>query len=315
MDTRDINFASQEDKAKKFQSAAQAEEFVRNIYSHRKQSGENTEILAATLQSNIHTVFNSAHKYIFDLLQNADDSGAKTVVIDLHQGKRSLLFSHNGNEFLERDVTKICENARPSGDKVQNKQKTGYNGVGFKANFCISDKITIISNHVSFCFDSEWEDFDPSENYPWPIIPIWVEKSNVFNQLKMELPLDEVHFFLERINEEKVEKELNVVFNSPELLLLLRKIESVSLPHLGITISCEKSGSNDDIILFKKNEAGEVLFQQVYKMYSFEVYVPSQQHDFLSRLPSSVCPEKLKSAEFVSIVFVVQFELNQYGIS
>lgn len=314
MDTQGIKREPQEKKEEGFHSALQAKEFIDNINLHRTQPGENTQILAATLQSNIHTVFNSAHKYIFELLQNADDAGAKTVVINLQKDKKALLLSHSGDEFLPSDVAKICDNARPTGDKVINPQKTGYKGVGFKANFCISDKITIVSNHVCFRFDGKAVDFNPPEDFPWPIIPIWTNKDEVFRQLEVELPLDQVHFFLERIDEGKVEKEINAVFDSPELLLLLRNIDSVSLPHLGITISREQEPGSVDAEIFKTNTEGEIFFRQVYKIYPFPVNVPSVQKDFLNRLPPSECPQKLKESDHISIVFAVQFELGQDGI-
>ena len=134
-----------------FENETAAKLFIEALYYSRNQSKRNLKTLAQTLESNIRTVFNGSHKYIYELLQNADDVGAKEVELNIHDN--ALLFSHTGSHFSPVDVEKICDNAQARGNKAGEMDKTGYKGVGFKANFCISNKITVLSKHICFRFD------------------------------------------------------------------------------------------------------------------------------------------------------------------
>ena len=194
-----------------FEDADEAKQFIEAIYYCQNQGKRNLKSLAQTLESNIRTVFNSSHKYIYELLQNADDVGATEVELNI-QGE-TLLFSHSGSHFRPSDVEKICDNAQPRGNKAGEIDKTGYKGVGFKANFCISNRITVLSKHVCFRFDQE--SFKQPLDYPWPIMPIWTNKDAFLSSLDIH----KVHFYLERIDPIKVCREIEEIFLSPEVLL------------------------------------------------------------------------------------------------
>lgn len=88
----------------------------------------------------------SAH-FIYELLQNAEDSGAKTATFTLSKG--SLAFEHNGRSFTEDDVRGITNIGK--GTKKDQEDKIGQFGVGFKAVFAYSETPRIWS--PSFCFE------------------------------------------------------------------------------------------------------------------------------------------------------------------
>lgn len=284
-----------------FEDVDEAKRFIEAIYYCRNQSKRNLKTLAQTLESNIRTVFNSSHKYIYELLQNADDVGATEVELNI-QGE-TLLFSHSGSHFRPSDVEKICDNAQSRGNKAREIDKTGYKGVGFKANFCISNKITVLSEHVCFRFDQE--SFDQPLDYPWPIMPIWTNKDAFLNSLDPH----KVHFYLERIDPIKVRREIEEIFLSPEVLLLLRHINCVILHHLGLRVIRVK---NEDRFTLQKIQNGTSIYEQQYSIYEYPVDIPVEQKEYLKRLPPSECPEKLKIAETVTITFAVQ--LNGHGL-
>lgn len=288
----------------KFANADEAKRFIEAIYYCRNQSKRNLKTLAQTLESNIRTVFNSSHKYIYELLQNADDVGATEVELNIRE--ETLLFSHSGSHFRPSDVEKICDNAQPRGNKSGDMDKTGYKGVGFKANFCISNKITVLSEHVCFRFDQE--NFEQPLDYPWPIMPIWTNKDAFLSSLDPH----KVHFYLEKIDPIKVCREIEDIFISPEVLLLLGHINCVTLHHLGLRVIRIK---NEGRITLQKIQNQTSIYEQQYSIYEYPIAIPVSQKEYLKRLPPSECPEKLKIAETVTITFAVQLNGHRLPIA
>src|SRR5689334_17098304 len=115
---------------------SEAESFINHVYADRAKNDSNSTSLAFTLESNIETVFSSPDKFIFELLQNADDANAENIQLNLIGN--DLIISHDGAIFNDEDVIRVCDNAKPSGTKSSDINKTGYKGVGFKAVFCAS---------------------------------------------------------------------------------------------------------------------------------------------------------------------------------
>lgn len=90
----------------------------------------------------------SAH-FIYELLQNADDTGATIAAFILDRD--SLVFEHDGRPFSESDIraiTDIGESSKPDDD-----DKIGRFGVGFKAVFAYTDSPQIWSPTHSFRID------------------------------------------------------------------------------------------------------------------------------------------------------------------
>lgn len=85
--------------------------------------------------------------FIYELLQNAEDTGATEVKFSL--GRDQLSFEHNGRDFIERDVKGITDIGE--GTKSDDDDKIGRFGVGFKAVFAYSETPRIYS--PTFCFE------------------------------------------------------------------------------------------------------------------------------------------------------------------
>lgn len=87
----------------------------------------------------------SAH-FIYELLQNAEDTGATEVYFDLKDG--SLTFEHNGRPFSEADIFGITDVGE--GTKANDLDTIGNFGVGFKAVFAYTESPRIWSSTFSF---------------------------------------------------------------------------------------------------------------------------------------------------------------------
>ncbi len=72
----------------------------------------------------------NAH-FIYELLQNAEDTGATEVQFDLSVDR--LSFEHNGRPFELKDIEGITDVGE--GTKADDDEKIGRFGVGFKAVF------------------------------------------------------------------------------------------------------------------------------------------------------------------------------------
>ena len=87
----------------------------------------------------------SAH-FIYELLQNAEDTGATEVKFIL--SRKALIFEHNGRPFEERDIYAITDIGE--GTKGTDEEKIGRFGIGFKAVFAYTETPRIWSPTFSF---------------------------------------------------------------------------------------------------------------------------------------------------------------------
>ena len=108
----------------------------------------------------LHKIFPEGTVALYELLQNAADSGASKAAFRLESD--TLLFLHDGNPFTENDLEAISfvnSSTKPVGT-------IGFMGIGFKAAFEISDQPEIHSPPFCFHFDRSQEG---GELFPMPI--------------------------------------------------------------------------------------------------------------------------------------------------
>ena len=82
-----------------------------------------------------------------ELLQNADDAGAKNVCVS--EIGDTVIVANDGRPFNENDIMSIC---RSGASNKQRGNSIGYRGVGFKSATVISTEIVIHSADVYFTF-------------------------------------------------------------------------------------------------------------------------------------------------------------------
>ena len=120
--------------------------------------------------------------YILELIQNADDEGAKGLSFTAYEDRVEVW--NDGESFTSEDVENICS-ARSA-----KRNKIGFFGVGFKSVFNITDKPNIISGKYNFqleefiyptpCFSKPPADFSP-EKGAWFILPYNSKNRNTGN--------------------------------------------------------------------------------------------------------------------------------------
>lgn len=156
---------------------------------------------ASSLTSLSTDLYTDSKRFIYELLQNADDSveSNKTVQVWIKIFDDYLVVAHTGKAFDDRDLQGLCN--INNGTKKEDSSKTGYKGIGFKSVFGQSDKVTIFTNGEYFRFDSSysfdwnwpdtkdiWEEKNDREFInPWQIIPIYTMKEDVPNSINLHL--------------------------------------------------------------------------------------------------------------------------------
>jgi len=160
---------------------------------------------ASSLDALSTDLYTDSKRFIYELLQNADDSPEQgsTVKVWIKKFGDVLVVAHSGKSFDERDVRGLCN--VNNGTKKDDASKTGYKGIGFKSVFGQSKVVTVYTNNEYFRFDSSFpfawrwnegkEDWERNNNrefvHPWQIIPIYTEHNDIL------LP---VHQYLQSVN-------------------------------------------------------------------------------------------------------------------
>lgn len=91
-------------------------------------------------------------RVLYELLQNSDDAGSTTVVVDMSDPTR-LGWRNNGRAFNEADIEALCRSATSS--KKRGDNTIGYRGIGFKAVAALSEAVCVTSAGVTLIFDRE----------------------------------------------------------------------------------------------------------------------------------------------------------------
>ena len=270
---------------------------------------------AASLHALSEDLYSDPMRFIYELVQNADDAGSKQIRLVL-LGENYFLFTHNGRAFDERDVRSLCAVSRST--KVRQKETAGYKGLGFKAVFGQSDYVLVMTNSQSFRFDKQyafpwtWNDIDKrtweAQNeqkfiYPWQICPIWTEKKEIPKVIanwmeKNQAPMP-VTIVIRFPNIEKIRVVLQELSSLPETFLFLRHIRQVKFqgipenPTIGIA---EKPADGSWTLTFGRNQCSRWL------LIRREVQVPSEV------LLDTRLPEKLRDASTTEIGLAAQID-------
>ena len=118
-------------------------EIIRN--ENIKEYGEGTRHLAFLGQ-----LYKNRTHFIFELLQNAEDAGASSVLFELFEDR--LEVKHNGRLFSENDVRGVC--GVGEGTKKGDLTQIGRFGIGFKSVYAYTDSPEIHSGNEHFSIKS-----------------------------------------------------------------------------------------------------------------------------------------------------------------
>lgn len=114
-------------------------------------------------------IWESSTRYVYELLQNAEDEGATKFQIYISESRVRII--HDGKSFTPDDVRNICY----AGSKKDPNESIGYLGVGFRSVFPVTDAPEIYSGNYSFRFDKQGclKEFSDSSLYYF--YPYWIE--------------------------------------------------------------------------------------------------------------------------------------------
>lgn len=94
--------------------------------------------------------YSDSNHFVYELIQNAEDAGAATVVFEYHEDR--ICFYHDGKPFDEADVIGVSSMLETT--KADDAKKIGKFGMGFKSVFKYTCEPQIYSDDEAFCIKS-----------------------------------------------------------------------------------------------------------------------------------------------------------------
>ncbi len=287
-------------------------EFIEKLYKKRSTfiDPDQAEMLANLLDTVSSDIYSESQRFIFELIQNADDA-ALTDSNEIHFdfNSHSLMVSHRGKSFDEADIYGITNAGK--GTKGSDANKTGYKGIGFKSVFGKSNRVTIVSDGYSFRFDRTFirQSFDGIK-MPWQIIPIWTDAINFHNSINNNSLTStfNVSTIIELENSLSLKNELTELLSNGKILLFLRKITKISISINGnLDYTIEKQ-----IHKIEESYSEVKLLKNDTELSSWIVTtfdkIPIDNETQIALKQDDKTPDKLKIAKFTEISFAAKIE-------
>lgn len=272
---------------------------------------------ASSLDSLSKDLYTDSKRFIYELLQNADDSSedGDGIKVYIKIVENYLVIAHSGKIFSSRDVQALCN--VNNGTKKGDLNKTGYKGIGFKSVFGQSDQVIVFTNKEYFKFDREynfewrwednktkWETIEKEKfQFPWQIIPIYINQDEVLSPIKTYLnSIDAKVATIIRIeNIKNIEESLRSLLNNINMFLFIKNINEINfdIPN-GKVIEIERSIKNK--ILLKEN--GKEKIEWLIK--TEKLKVPKELKEHL-QLDQNI-PQKLKATDYIEISFAAKID-------
>lgn len=288
-----------------FKDKIEKELLIKRIFEQTGYTKTDAKNEANALRRLMGDLYTETERFVFELLQNADDQPNGTSRVDAHLTllENQLLFTHNGKPFDREDVTSICSIGDST--KKNDAEKIGYKGIGFKSVFSDSDTVFIHSGNFSFSFDKEswyYKDIENIDEVPWQIKPIWAERYKYPHSVQesesfFKAPVGIV-LGISAVKSEEYSRLIPELLSEPRFLLFLRNIDC-------LTYSDYKGHSY--IIRKKKNFKGGydlVINDQVHSRWittDYIIDVPQETRDIIEN--DKLIPSKLKEITKVKISF------------
>lgn len=276
---------------------------------------------AESLKSLSVDLYTDSKRFVYELLQNADDSviSGVSVKVGIRIFDDFLVVAHTGKPFDKRDLRGIC--GVSDGTKKKSVEKTGYKGIGFKAVFGQSEKVVIYSKGDYFRFDSNyafgwnttwgynqqiWEiDNDRLFYYPWQIIPIYTEREEVdeiINTFINDGGFTVATIILLSKGKEDVKKAVEELSSNVNMFLFLKNIQeldfNIETPNV-VTLNRNQDSKTVEI---KQN--GTTKFSWIIR--SVKIQVPQEIRLKLNEEKN--IPDKLLNATETELTFAAKID-------
>jgi len=270
-------------------------------------------------------LYQDSKRFIYELLQNADDSSVGNskirVVIKLFAG--TLVVGHTGKTFDDRDVVGISDVG--NGTKKSAGDKTGYKGIGFKSVFGQSNRVSIYSDSELFRFDEnyhhdwnpEWggtqEDWEAENNlqfkYPWPIIPIYTEYIEISSEIWNFLEESDykVASIIELHKPAQIATALGELLQKVEMYLFLKNINEIIFDAGERTTIGIMELANGEVGITVNGEEKVKYLKKV-----FDLNIPEEVQTMLQS--DRDIPEKIKYARKAEIVLAAKIGTTGFEV-
>lgn len=263
------------------------------------------EMVANLLDTVSSDIYSESQRFVFELIQNADDA-AKDTNNEIHFDflPNCLIVSHNGKPFDEKDIISLT--GAGASTKRADPTKTGYKGIGFKSVFGKSEWVAIFSDGYQFRFDKSVH----KSKLPWQIIPIWTELNELSDSIQKSILNNNyaVSTTIEIKKPEELLKELNELLSNGQILLFLRRVSKISVSHNGKPVSSiEKKIISQDIAFNETTlyKDGKEISSWLTKTFE-QISIPQDTKEELSQ--DEKTPEKLKEADYTELSFAAKIE-------
>ena len=282
-------------------------EFIEDLCKKRSdyKDPDQAETAANLLDTVSSDIYSESERFVFELIQNADDSAIATsneVRFDFFQDH--LVVSHTGKPFDESDISSLTKAG--SSTKQNDLNKTGYKGIGFKSVFGKSSNVAIFSDGYQFRFDKTAF----KEKLPWQIIPIWTDVSELTKEVQNIITTTNasVSTVLNITKVDALLKDLLALLSNGQILLFLRRISKISVTHNGKQIlTIEKRILNQEpsfnhVSLIKDGKAHSTWLVKVFEN------IPISEATKTALQQDDKTPPKLKGAVQTEIAFAAKIE-------
>ena len=207
------------------------QEFTELIFKKYSEANtSNSQDILRSVKTITYQINKRNETFIYELLQNADDYPVyrNKVTVDFYITDKYLLFTHSGAEFRFNNVYSLC--AVNAEDKVDEKDKIGFKGIGFKSVFKANEFVYLKSGKYSFRFDKAFHHAE----YPWQLMPVYTKQEDLEISLKNNTRFlnSNVAIALKPRNSESVLLEYSKtleLFSDDRILLFLRNVEKVNV--------------------------------------------------------------------------------------
>jgi hypothetical protein len=150
----------------------------------------------------------SPRHVVSELLQNADDAGATSAIINIEKGVFS--FKHNGEDFTSEHFSSLC---RFGYSNKRALHTIGFRGIGFKSTFSLGDRVELFTPTLSVAFNRQ--------RFTEPIWITDVNRTDQLTEIRVEIADQN------RLHE--VEKNLKEWIQSPISLLFFHHIRHIRI--------------------------------------------------------------------------------------
>lgn len=290
-----------------FYDKLQKEKLIRKIFDETGSTDRDAKNLSNALQNLMGDLYTKTERFIFELLQNADDQPIEgsSVYVTLKSLSENLLFLHSGKPFSESDVDSISSIGDST--KKNDTEKTGYKGIGFKSVFSEAETVYINSGNFSFAFDKHSPLYPNTKNMdevPWQIKPIWEERYRLPKEVQETPSFFNTNVAISlNVGEIKINEYNDVIsqlLSQPRFILFLRNVGKLRY-----------ESKNEDVIEIKKTIQENIVQIQspnAIEDWLIKDYVIDIPEDTQEQLQNDkLVPKKLKESTKTKITFAAKF--------